>query len=166
LFKPRIVQVVAFDEQEAEEDPAVAVAVYSIIGSTDPPEFHETLNEESDSWTPVTTGAFGSGATVKVSTPRAPENPAASFPPKNNNDVAEDPALSCVVPSRRKSVRRKEAIRGPAELSVVAYSVPVDSSTTRLRAPISPALRLAVPITVLVAISIAVIRPGVASVPR
>ena len=49
MFKPRIVQVVPFDEQEAEEDPAVAVAVYSIIGSTDPPEFHEAINDESDS---------------------------------------------------------------------------------------------------------------------
>ncbi|CAB4628106.1 unannotated protein [freshwater metagenome] len=112
------------------------------------------------------TGAFGSGATVKVSTPRVPAKPAASIPPDNNSDVADDPALSCVVPNRRKSVSRNDAIRGPDVLSVVAYNVPVELSTTRLRAPISPVFKIADAITVCVGISIAVIRPGVTSVPR
>jgi hypothetical protein len=112
------------------------------------------------------TGAFGSGATVKVSTPRVPAKPAVSVPPDNNNDVAEDPALSCVVPRRPKSASRNEAIRGPAALSVVAYNVPVEPSTTRFRAPISPLFKVADPITFWVGMSIAVIRPGVASVPR
>ncbi|CAB4586607.1 unannotated protein [freshwater metagenome] len=166
LFKSRIVHVVPFDEHDAEDDPAVADAVYSRIGSTDPPEFHATISDESDSWIPVMTGAFGSGATVKVSTPRVPAKPAPSVPPDNHSDVADNPALSCVVPSRLKSVSRNDAIRGPAGLSVVAYNVPVESSTTRLRAPISPVFNVADPITVWVGISIAVIRPGVASVPR
>jgi hypothetical protein len=49
LFKPRIVQVLPFEEHEAEDDPAVADAVYSRIGSTDPPEFQATISDESDS---------------------------------------------------------------------------------------------------------------------
>jgi hypothetical protein len=160
------VHEVPLEEHEAEDDPAVADAVYSRIGSADPPEFHPTTSDESDAWIPVMTGAFGSGATVKVSTPRVPAKPAASLPPENNNDVTEDPAESCDVPIRRKSVSRNDAIRGPDALSVVAYSVPVESSSTRLRAPISPVFKVTDAITVWVGISIAVIRPGFASVPR
>jgi len=103
---------------------------------------------------------------VNVSTPRVLPNPAASVCPNNSNDVAEGPALSCVVPRRLKSLARNEAILGPAALSVVVYSVPVVSSKARLRAPASPVFNVADPTTVRVGISIAVIRPGVALVPR
>jgi hypothetical protein len=81
LLNPVIVHVDPDDEHDREDPPALAVAVKSRIGSTEPPEFHETTSDASDSRIDVMTGVFGSGATVNVSTPRVPSNPAASVRP-------------------------------------------------------------------------------------
>ena len=81
-------------------------------------------------------------------------------------DVASEPAPNSVNPCRLSVANAKLTRRGPLAVVVVAYSVPVDSSTTRFRAPISSAAKDTELMTVFVAMSIAVIRPGVASVPR
>ena len=47
MAKPLIVHVVPDAEHDCENPPALAVAVYSIIGSTDPPGFHETTSDEA-----------------------------------------------------------------------------------------------------------------------
>ena len=166
MVNPAMVHVVPVEVHEEDDVPEVAVAVKSRIGSTDPPALHVTASAESDSCICVMTGALGSGATVSVSIPRVPPKPTESVRPDNNSDVAEEPGDNCVVPSRCRLASRKEAIRGPEAVSVVAYRVPVDSSATRFRAPLSPESSDAEPTTVLVGMSIAVIRPGVAVVPR